>query len=110
FFGMGFYLPISARETCDGCGDGHATGGSGNDVVGVIGGVADGGSGSDEVYGSARGDAVLGGSGSDAVFGSYFGGGRGDGGARFGVLAGGARSWVGGGRTRASAPTSGVGE
>ena len=61
--------------------DARATGGTGEDTVGVNGGVADGGAGDDLVMGFGPGDVALGGLGDDRVSdGSGIGGLRLDGG------------------------------
>lgn len=66
-FQLVFDPAVFARESCPGCGDGRATGGNGDDWVGVLGGVADGGQGDDWVIGNAPGDVALGGLGADRV-------------------------------------------
>jgi hypothetical protein len=59
---------VTALESCPGCGNGRATGGSGDDIVGVVGGVSDGGTGDDLVEGGRSGDVVLGGLGADRLW------------------------------------------
>src|SRR5262249_41881009 len=61
---------VVATETANQLMDGLADGGSGDDDVTVIGGTANGGSGYDDVTGTFEGDKLYGGSGSDFLDGS----------------------------------------